>query len=291
MMSALCAVLGIRMANHKILLQPAYVLHQRAYRDSSVLLELFSPEYGRVGVIARGAKSAKSRWRGVLQPFQPLLASWNQRGELGTLTAAEAQGPALTIAPDLIASGFYLNEILLRLLERDEGQLELFGCYDETLRGLDKVGAEAGPEHQSRSVALEILLRQFEIRLLAALGYGLVLDQEVGSESPLQAEQEYIYQLEHGPVKVEAIPLEDSASNSSSSYFYNSAFNSKNGSEELRAGTRISGGTLLALQAGNFSDERVRAESKRLLRGVLGHYLGSKPLQSRTLAQPINRHQ
>ncbi len=287
MMSALCAVLGIRMANHKILLQPAYVLHQRAYRDSSVLLELFSPEYGRVGVIARGAKSAKSRWRGVLQPFQPLLASWNQRGELGTLTAAEAQGPALAIAPDLIASGFYLNEVLLRLLERDEGQLELFGCYDETLRGLDKVGAEAGSEHQSRSVALEILLRQFEIRLLTALGYGLVLDQEVGSESPLQAEQEYIYQLEHGPVKVEANPSEYSASNSSSSYFYNSI----NSSEELRTGTRISGGTLLALQAGNFSDERVRAESKRLLRGVLGHYLGSKPLQSRTLAQPINRHQ
>ncbi len=286
-MNALCAVLGIRMANHKILLQPAYVLHQRAYRDSSVLLELFSPEYGRVGVIARGAKSAKSRWRGVLQPFQPLLASWNQRGELGTLTAAEAQGPALAIAPDLIASGFYLNEVLLRLLERDEGQLELFGCYDETLRGLDKVGAETDSEHQPRSVALEILLRQFEIRLLTALGYGLVLDQEVGSESPLQAEQEYIYQLEHGPVKVEATPPEYSASNSSSSYFYNSI----NSSEELRTGTRISGGTLLALQAGDFSDERVRIESKRLLRGVLGHYLGSKPLQSRTLAQPISRHQ
>ena len=73
MMSAPCAVLGIKMANHKVLMQPAYVLHQRAYRDTSALLELFSPEYGRVGVIAKGVKSAKSRWRGVLQPFQPLL--------------------------------------------------------------------------------------------------------------------------------------------------------------------------------------------------------------------------
>ncbi len=289
MMSALYEALGIRMANHKILLQPAYVLHQRAYRDSSVLLELFSPEYGRVGIIARGAKSAKSRWRGVLQPFQPLLASWNKRGELGTLTAAEAHGPSLTIPPDLIASGFYLNEILLRLLERDEEQLELFGCYDEALRGLNKVGEKANQENQSRSVALEILLRQFEIRLLAALGYGLILDHEVGSESPLQADQEYIYQLEHGPVKAGNSVAENEANYSISSSFSNSG--SRSGfEEEYRYGTRISGGTLLALHAGDFSEELVRLESKRLLRGVLGHYLGPKPLQSRNLAQPINRH-
>ncbi len=280
------------MANHKILLQPAYVLHQRAYRDTSVLLELFSPEYGRVGVIARGVKSAKSRWRGVLQPFQPLLVSWNKRGELGTLTAAEAHGPSLTIAPDLIASGFYLNEILLRLLERDEEQLELFGCYDEALRGLDKIGKEIVSENPSRSVALEILLRKFEIRLLAALGYGLVLDHEVGSESPLQAEQEYIYQLEHGPVKADAGVAENDTNYSVASSYFNSASGFKSGfEEERRYGTRISGGTLLALHAGDFSDELVRLESKRLLRGVLGHYLGSKPLQSRNLARPINRSQ
>ena len=291
MMSELYEAWAIRMANHKILLQPAYVLHHRAYRDSSVLLELFSPEYGRVGVIARGAKSAKSRWRGVLQPFQPLLVSWNKRGELGTLTAAEAHGPALTIAPDLIASGFYLNEILLRLLERDQEQLELFGCYDEALRSLDKVGTETA-DNQSRSVALEILLRQFEIRLLAALGYGLVLDHEIGSESPVQAEQEYIYQLEHGPVKVEAGVAEDQANYTAFSSYFNSASSFKSGSEEeYQYGTRISGGTLLALHAGDFSDELVRVESKRLLRGVLGHYLGSKPLQSRNLARPINRSQ
>ncbi len=296
MMSALCAVLGTRMASHKILLQPAYVLHQRAYRDTSVLLELFSPEYGRVGVIARGVKSAKSRWRGVLQPFQPLLVSWNKRGELGTLTAAEAHGPSLNIAPDLIASGFYLNEVLLRLLERDEEQLELFGCYDEALRGLDEIGKEIVLENSSRSVALEILLRKFEIRLLAALGYGLVLDHEVGSESPLQAEQEYIYQLEHGPVKTDAGVAESDTNYSVASSYFNSGSDFKSGfksgfEEEYRYGTRISGGTLLALHAGDFSDERVRLESKRLLRGVLGHYLGSKPLQSRNLARPISRSQ
>jgi len=265
------------MANQKILLQPAYVLHQRAYRDTSVLLELFSPEYGRVGVIARGVKSAKSRWRGVLQPFQPLLVSWNQRGELGTLTGAESQGPALAIAPDLIASGFYLNEILLRLLERDDGQIELFRFYDETLRGLDKIGAEINAGTDSRPVALEILLRQFEMRLLTALGYGLILNEEVGTESPLQAEQEYIYQLEHGPVKAE-----DRYANVSKA--------SNSTEEEYRYGTRISGSTLMALDVGDFSDELVRLESKRLLRNVLGNYLGSKPLQSRDLVQSITRH-
>jgi len=268
-----CEVSGIRMVNQKILLQPAYVLHQRAYRDSSMLLELFSPEYGRVGVIAKGARSSKSRWRGVLQPFQPLLVSWNKRGELGTLTAAEAQGQALAIAPDLIASGFYLNEILLRLLERDEGQLELFGHYDKALRSMSEIASQNNP----RPVALEILLRQFEMRMLTALGYGLVLDQEVGSDSPLQVEQEYIYQLEYGPVKADV-------------GFTNVSNASDTNEEKYRYGTRISGGTLLALQKGDFSDEQVRLESKRLLRTVLGNYLGSKPLQSRNLAQPINRH-
>ena len=155
------------MANHKILLQPAYVLHQRAYRDTSVLLELFSPEYGRIGVVAKGVKSAKSRWRGVLQPFQPLLVSWSQRGELGTLIAAEAKGPALAIPPDLIASGFYLNEILLRLLGRHDAQLELFGWYDATLRGLAEIGVsvEASVDEKTKSVELEVLLRQFEMHL------------------------------------------------------------------------------------------------------------------------------
>ncbi|WP_455216937.1 DNA repair protein RecO, partial [Kaarinaea lacus] len=183
------------MANLKVVLQPAYVLHLRAYRDTSALLELFSPEYGRTGVIAKGMKSRKSSWRGVLQPFQPLLVSWNQRGELGTLTGAEPKGQALMLPPELIASGFYLNEIIMRLVDRDEGQLELFSSYDKTLRDMANIDTLA----EDKTVQLEILLRQFEMQLLTALGYGLVLDKDVSTGVSVDPDLEYVYQLEHGP--------------------------------------------------------------------------------------------
>lgn len=265
MMNALYVVSGIRMVDNKIQLQPAYVLHQRAYRDTSALLELFTPEYGRVGVIAKGMKSRKSNWRGVLQPFQPLLASWNLRGELGTLTAAEPQGSALILAPEFIASGFYLNEIIMRLVDRHEGQMELFGCYDKALRRMTDIPAFA----EDKVVQLEILLRQFEVQLLAALGYGLVLDQDVNTGISVQPDQEYIYQLEHGPV----LALINETEN------------------VMVHGPRASGETLIALKNNDFSSEKIRIQSKQLLRSVLGHYLGPKPLQSRDLAQSMNRIQ
>lgn len=263
MMNGHYAALDIRMANYRVLMQPAYLLHQRSYRDSSALLELFTPEFGRVGVIAKGVKSAKSRWRGVLQPFQPLLVSWNQRGELGTLTAAEPQSRMLNYTPEVIASGFYLNEVLMRLVERHEGQNELFKCYDTALRGM----AVIQQQDDDKSLRLEILLRQFEIRLLATLGYGLVLDQDVSTGLPLQSDQEYTYQMEHGPVSVDTM----------------------RGEQAEDSGVRISGKTLQAMRAEDFSDESVRRESKRLLRTVLGHYLGPKPLQSRHLVQSMSR--
>lgn len=253
------------MASHKIVLQPAYVLHQRAYRDSSALLEMFTPEHGRVGVIAKGMKSRKSNWRGVLQPFQPLLVSWNQRGELGTLVAAEPQGPALVLSPEFIASGFYLNEIIMRLVERQEGQLELFGCYDETLRNIAAIPNLV----EDRAVQLEILLRKYEVQLLAALGYGLILDQDVSTGVTVQPDQEYIYQLEHGPV-LAGLNEPDNV---------------------MSQGPRASGETLIALKNYDFSSEKIRLQSKQLLRTVLGYYLGPKPLQSRDLAQSLNRIQ
>ena len=264
MTSAPCAVSVIRMTDIRVLLQPAYVLHQRAYRDTSLILELFTPAQGRVGVIAKGVRGNKPRWRGLLQSFQPLLVSFNQRGELGLLTEAEAQGAALRINPQLIASGFYLNEILLRLLQRHDAQLELFGWYDTALRELARLNVTDDAQAE-----LEIILRRFEIRLLTALGYGLVFDHDVHSTMPVQAEQEYIYFLEQGPVLL----VEDSGP----------AENAEN--NEAHMGIKISGHTLLALQENDLSAATVRRQAKRLLRAMLGHYLGPKPLQSRQLLQ------
>jgi DNA repair protein RecO (recombination protein O) len=254
------------MTNSRVALQPAYVLHQRAYRDTSSLLELLTPEHGRIGLVARGSRGAKPRWRGLLQPFQPLLVSWTLRGELGTLTEAEAKGAALTLAPAFLASGFYLNEVLLRLLHRHEPQLALFGWYDMALRGL----ADLSPQEEASPQALEILLRRFEIQLLTELGYGLVFDHDVESGAPIAADGDYRYQLERGPVRVDAAQREEEA-------------------EFL--GPLVSGATLLALQQHDLSAAQTRQQAKRLLRGVLAHYLGPKPLHSRQLMQNMNARQ
>ena len=260
-MSVPCAVSATRMTNQRVLLRPAYVLHQRAYRDTSAIIELLTPEQGRVGVVAKGVRGSKPRWRGLLQNFQPLLVSFSQRGELGLLTEAEAQGAALTIPPQLIASGFYLNELLLRLLHRNDAHIELFGWYDTALRELAALGVA-----ENEQVLLEIILRRFEMRLLSALGYGLVLDHDVQTSMPVQAEKEYIYFLEQGPVMCVEDPLavEDDA---------------------VHTGVKLSGQTLLALAANEFPSATIRRQAKQLLRAMLAHYLGDKPLQSRRLLQ------
>ncbi len=229
-------------------LQPAYVLHQRAYRDSSAIVELFTPEHGRVGVVAKGIKRPKSPWRGLLQPFQPLLVAWQGGGELKTLTAAEPQGMALRLPPSALASGFYLNELLMRLVARLDAHLTLFGCYDASLRALAAADSAA---------ALEGVLRCFERDLLAALGYALVLDREVETGQALVPAQVYDYQVERGPVRLTEA--------------------------EGGQGIAVHGSTLLALRQACLADAQARREAKRLMRAVLARYLGPQPLFSRQL--------
>lgn len=265
------------MSERRVLLQPGYVLHQRAYRDTSALVELFTPEHGRVGVVAKGVRSAKSRWRGVLQVFQPLLLSWNLRGDLGTMTGVEAQGPALMLAPERYASGFYLNEILMRLLTRHDPQVELFGYYDVALRELATI---KGPDSEAK-IHLESLLRKFELHMLAALGYGLVLDHDIQSGEVVNADKKYVYLFEHGPI--EQVSTEQAQLNQSPGY--------APANPHYPDGVRnIHGQTLLALQVGDLSHANTRREAKQLLRAVLGRYLGNKPLLSRELMQPAAQH-
>ncbi len=170
-----------------IQLQPGYILHQRAYRDTSLLLEVFTQEHGRFGLVARGARAPKSRNRGLLQLFQPLLLSWTGRAELGTLTGVEANGAAPRLKGTTLYSGFYLNELMMRLLQRLDPHPELFMAYAEALYGLQD--------------ATERPLRLFEKRLLETLGYGLLLDHEADSGVPVIAEADYVYALESGPLR------------------------------------------------------------------------------------------
>lgn len=228
----------------RIALQPAYILHARPYRDTSALLEVFSREYGRLGLVARGARGAKSKLRGILQPFRPVLLSWLGRGDLGTLTDAEAQGVALTLGGRALLSGYYLNELVQRLTHRHDPHPTLYDAYQEALVGLND------------DQQMERVLRLFEKRLLQNLGYGLVLDHDVESGAPLTAAALYHYQLERGPVLSEM---------------------------GVSHGLLLHGSSLLSLDGDELRDERSLRESKRLMRAVLALYLGDKPLKSRDL--------
>jgi DNA repair protein RecO (recombination protein O) len=233
-------------------LQPALVLHHRAYRDTSLLLELFTPEHGRVGAVARGVRKEKSRWAGLLQLFRPLLVSWSGRGELVTLTGVEEDGLAPPLAGSALPCGFYINELLLRLLQRNDPHTGLYAAYRATLREL------AGGERS----AVEAVLRLFEKRLLQELGYGLLLEHTADTGRPVQASERYSYEIERGPV----------------------AYN------ERATGVTVHGSTLLALAAGALREETSLRESKKLMRAVLAHYLGDKPLRSRELFQTRPAH-
>ncbi len=228
----------------RITLQPGFILHSRPYRDTSALLEVFTREYGRLGLVARGARGAKSKLRGVLQPFRPVLLSWLGRGDLGTLTDAEAQGVALTLGGRALLSGYYLNELVQRLTHRHDPHPQLYDAYQEALAGLND------------ALRMERVLRLFEKRLLQELGYGLVLDHDVENDTALAKTALYHYQLERGPV-----PAATDASQ----------------------GLLLHGSSLLSLADDDLSDERSLRESKRLMRAVLALYLGDKPLKSRDL--------
>ncbi len=233
----------------RVQFEPAFVLHSRAYRESSLLVDLSTRGHGRVAVVARGARGPKSKLRGLLQPFRPLLVSWSARGELGTLTGCEPAAPPLTLPGRSTLSGFYLNELVLRLTRRDDANEPLFDAYTDALSGLADATAPAP------------VLRMFEKRLLDALGYGLNLTHEADTGRPLDPNGRYAYRPEHG-----ALRLIDPG-----------------------AGTGFRGRSLLELEAGRLDDAEVLADARTLLRTVIDRYLDGRPLRVRKVAEAMRQ--
>ncbi len=159
--------------------EPAYLLAQRPYRETSLLLEVFTPNQGRAGLVANGARGPRSKLRGTLQLFTPLLLSWSEAGELGTLRAAESDGAAVDLAGERVFHGWYVNELLLKLTERHDPHPRLYRDYGQTL------GSLAGDQG-------EAALRVFEKRLLAQIGYALPLDGD------LEPQRRYRFDPEQG---------------------------------------------------------------------------------------------
>ncbi len=173
-------------------LNPVYVLHRRAYGDSSLLVDLFSHPHGRLTVVARGGH--KGRRAGILQPFVPLLASWRGRGQLPTLNTVEAVSAGSPLTGRRLICGLYLNELLVRLLREQDPHPQLFALYSQAI-----VDLSSGDE--------EAVLRGFELDLLQEIGFGLQLAHEAGGGEPVVAQRHYHYRLEEGPVPADADDL------------------------------------------------------------------------------------
>lgn len=231
----------------RVLLQPAYVLHRRLYRETSFLVELFTPEYGRISVVARGVRKLRSSSAGLLQAFVPILVSFSGKGELMALTDIEANGEAKHLHGDCLFAGFYLNELLMCLLEKWDAHPSLFELYAHTLNALQT--------HQLE----QRTLRLFEKYLLEELGYGVLPKEDSALQNSIQADKFYRFVPEQGFVVSE---LGDAVQSKSSIF---------------------SGKSLLAIAKEEWSDEASLQDAKRLTRLLLAPLLGARPIYSRQL--------
>ena len=173
----------------KIDMQTGWLLHSRPYRDTSMLLDFFTEESGRVSAIARGIRNPKAKHKALLQPFMPLYISLAGRGELQNLRQVEARSPALFLKGESLFSALYINELMVRLVAGHEKDKGLFVAYSSVLQEL------------STDADIEPLLRSFELRLLENLGYGLQLSHEAESDNPVVAEGWYYLQGDGGFVR------------------------------------------------------------------------------------------
>ncbi|MBL6750580.1 MAG: DNA repair protein RecO [Nevskia sp.] len=231
----------------RVELEPAYVLARRSYRETSLLLEVFTAAHGRVGLVARGVRGAKGRQSGLLQTFTPLLLSWKESGELGTLTAAEPRGVPPALSGERVFHGWYVNELLLKLLQRQDPHPQLYLDYEQALAGL----AAAAPEPA---------LRLFEKHLLAEIGYGLPLQCE------LEPAQVYAFDFERGPR-----PAPPGASGYAGASLLALRDERLSGREQLRDARRLLGGALQRQLGGR------ELETPRLLRALRGKLRPPEP--------------
>lgn len=223
--------------------QPGFVLHSYQYRETSLLVETFTKNFGRIALVARGARRPRSTFRGVLPAFQPLLLSWSGKSELRTLRRVEWEGQPVRLIGMSLICAFYLNELLLKLLARDDPHEHLFTYYQEALAAL------------TTQKNLSPTLRRFETRLLKELGYALTLEQDADTGAAVQPNYYYRYVVERGPVAAE------------------------NAENELR----FLGKTFLDMASDDYSDPLTLQQSKTLMRIIIAHYLGDQTLHTKQL--------
>jgi len=227
----------------RVTAQPGFVLHSYPHRETSLIIDVFTRDYGRIALVAKGAKRPLSKLRGVLQTFQPLSLSWSGKSEIRTLIAAEWVGGLLPLEKSALLCGFYLNELLVKLVARDDPHAALFNHYVTTLNQL---------AHQEPA---PIVLRQFERALLKQTGVAGDFTICTSSRQPIDPAEMYVVDPERGPRTARA----------SDSW------------------PRVSGKTLLDMEREDYRDVATQAQSKVLMRFLLAYHLGGAPLNTRQI--------
>jgi DNA repair protein RecO (recombination protein O) len=227
----------------RVLGQPGFVLHSYPYKETSLIVDMFTRDHGRIGVVAKGAKRPLSKLRGVLQTFQPLSISFSGKSELRTLIDADWVGGMLPIEKTALLCGFYLNELLVKLLARDDPHPALFDHYVATLNEL------------AHNEPAQIVLRKFERALLKETGVAADLGRDTRSRAAVEPGGQYVVDPERGAraaLAADTWPV-------------------------------VSGKTLLDMEREDYADLQTQAQSKQLMRFLLAYHLGGTPLNTRQI--------
>ncbi|MGN6390597.1 MAG: DNA repair protein RecO [Burkholderiaceae bacterium] len=227
----------------RVVQQPGFVLHSYPHKETSLIVDVFTRDHGRVALIAKGAKRPHSKLRGVLQTFQPLSLSWTGKSEVRTLTTAEWVGGLRPLERSALLCGFYLNELLVKLLARDDPHPALFDHYVSTLNEL------------AHDEPAAIVLRKFELALLKETGVAADLSRCATTRKPVNPDELYVVDPERGPRPAQpgdSWPV-------------------------------VHGKTLRDMEREDYADPATQLQSKVLMRFLLAYHLGGAPLNTRQM--------
>ena len=245
-------IVAVRLASHrqdafKQTGQAVYVLHTYPFKETSLVVELFSQQFGRIAAVAKGARRPHSAMRGMLQSFQMLSGAWSGKNELKTLHSLDWNAGLTLIKGEALMCGFYMNELLLRLLPKEDAHENLFEYYANSLQTL------------SNGADLATTLRRFELKLLQEMGYAVPLLQDE-NDMAIEADKTYRYEAEFGACELKAVNI-----------------------VMRKNGIQLSGKTMLDMARDDYADSATQSQSKQLMRYLIAHYLGDKPLHTRQL--------
>lgn len=256
--------------------QPAFILHRRPYRETSLLLDVITPDFGRLAMVARGGRGGRGRDLALYQPFEPLWLGWTGRSSLKTLTAIESrplpeapvQAGSRALSGEWLFAGFYLNELLLLSLMELEPVPRLFQGYEASLLAL------------WQQAPLEPVLRAFELLLLDELGLGLDYEWDARSGEAIEADAEYWFQPQLGFVRAEGLAEPEAP-----------PYRAGHPADMAATGLRVRGETLLAMARCQFDSPQVLRQSKQILRRCIDELLQGRELRSRQLFKQYKESQ